>query len=447
MEGNITDDNAQPDGPRTNQLARRDFSGSSLAVGNAATDALVAKARADTEARWIMAMRRPRNMDEVRTMLMKECRRPGFAEAAVYEVPRGEGKITGLSIRFAEVAVRCMGNLQPDVVTIYDDTDSRIVRCTVTDYESNVTWSKDITVRKTVERKYLRKGQTAIGQRTNSSGERVYIVEATDDDVATKEAAQVSKTLRTLILRCVPGHLQDEALELCNKVYADKASKDPDAERVRVIDAFAALNVTPTDLEQLLGHATDKIVPAELARLRKIYAALADGQVAWADVLSEARAQPAAAAPAATTTSAQAAAGATNAQTAPASSPQAPAPATGTRQRAARGAAGLKAQLAEQPAAAPAQGEPSAFEKAAADARYRDISRQMGKTEGKPEDPSEREPGWMSGKSENGGDVGSASGEHGGPDLEERPCAGCGVPIDVVKGDPPGQKCYACRNA
>lgn len=427
--------------PRGNQLARRDFSGSSLSVGSAASDALIAKATADIQARWIMAVRRPRNLDDVRQLMLKECRRPGFADAAVYEVPRGGTKIVGLSIRFAEVAVRCMTNMQPEVVTIYDDTESRIVRCTVTDYESNVTWSKDLSIKKTVERKQLARGQRPLGERTNSYGDRVYIVEATDDDVAIKEAAAVSKALRTLILRCIPGHLQDECLAVCNKVFADKASKDPDGERVRVLDAFANLGVLPSEIEELLGHTTERMAPAEIDRLRKLWAAIGDGATTWPDALAEALAERARApkpapAPAATpgddggkaAVAAAATAQPTSAPAAPQSTNAAPAAEQATPTAAApaskprsKGTAGLKNALGGNP--------DSSFAEAAERARAKEQAREAAK----PENPAEREPNWMSGKTED--------------DSEERPCAACGVPIDAKKSDPPGGKCYACLNA
>ncbi|HUS27557.1 MAG TPA: hypothetical protein VMZ53_03590 [Kofleriaceae bacterium] len=421
--------------PRGNQLARRDFSGSSLSVASAATDALVAKERANVEARWIMAMRRPRNMDDVRQLMLKECRRPGFADAAVYEIPRGGTKITGLSIRFAEVAVRCMGNLQPEVVTIHDDDDTRIVKCSITDYESNITWSRDISIRKTVERKQLARGQRPLGERTNSYGDRVFIVPGTDDDVATKEAAIVSKTLRTLILRCIPGHLQDECLALCNKIYADKAAKDPDAERVKVLDAFAGIGVLPSEIEELIGHTTERMSPAEVDRLRKLFSAINEGHASIAEAIDAARADRAKApkaAPAQTATpgdeggkqptSAQAAPQATNA--APAQQPataQPAAPASAGQAKASKsgkGTAGLKNALGGNP--------DSSFAQAAEQARAKDAAREA------KADP-EAEPGWMSGKADDA--------------SEERPCAGCGVPIDAKKSDPPGGKCYACLNA
>lgn len=433
------DDETNYSAPRGNQLARRDFSGSSLTVASAATDALVAKERANVEARWIMAMRRPRNMDEVRQLMLKECRRPGFADAAVYEIPRGGSKITGLSIRFAEVAVRCMGNLQPEVVTIHDDDETRIVKCSITDYESNITWSRDITIRKTVERKQLARGQRPLGERTNSYGDRVFIVAGSDDDIATKEAAIVSKTLRTLILRCIPGHLQDECLALCNRIYADKAAQDPDAARVKMLDSFASIGVRPSELEELLGHTTERMSPAELDKLRKLFAGINEGHTTIVEALEVAKAerakpQPAAAqgptpgdeggkaaVAAAAAPQAQQAAPPANTETAPQTTPPAkPAGKSG------RGSAGLKAKLEQQPTGNP----DSSFGEAAERARAREAARE----ERKAEDPAEKEPGWMSGK----------------PDADEEielPCAGCGVPIAAKKSDPPGGKCYACLNA
>src|SRR5262245_35832870 len=118
--------------PEVNQLIRHDrMGGISVSRENHATAALVAKARADIEARWTMALHRPRNMDQVRAMLLKECRRPGFAEVAIYHKPVGDG-VEGLSIRFAEAAARCYGNVAQDATQIYDDPDVRVMRVTAT---------------------------------------------------------------------------------------------------------------------------------------------------------------------------------------------------------------------------------------------------------------------------------------------------------------------------
>jgi hypothetical protein len=272
--------------PEANQLIRKDFGGTSISRESQATQALVAKARADIEARWTMAMHRPRNMDEVRTSILKECRRPGFAAAAIYRKPIGDG-VEGLSIRFAEAAARCFGNIAMEVAQIYDDETTRVVRVSATDLEANITWPQDVTVAKTVERKTLRKGQRPVGERTNSYGDRVYLVEASEDDLLNKQGALVSKALRTCILRIIPGNLQDEAYDVCNAILKDESAKDPDAARNAVCDAFAGQGIQPTDLEEWLGHKLDVATPAEIEQLRRLFVAVRDGEATWPDALAQ----------------------------------------------------------------------------------------------------------------------------------------------------------------
>src|ERR1044072_6127844 len=275
METHETEDSA-PDAalthqPRAGQVAGRAFAGASRSFSSAATDALVAKARADVEARWLIAQRCRRSLDDVRQDLIAECRRPSFARAAMYARPAGKKQneqgagvanlIEGLSIRFAEAAARCMGNLQPEVQTIYDDHTTRIVKVTVTDYETNVAWSRDLNVAKTVERKQLKKGQRALGERVNSYGDRVFIVEATDDEVNVKESAMVSKAARTLLLRIVPGGIQDECKAIIKQVIANANDKDPSAAKNRALDGLAALGIKPSQLIEYLGKPLEQATP------------------------------------------------------------------------------------------------------------------------------------------------------------------------------------------
>ncbi len=80
--------------------------------GTAIERALAAKEIASVQARYVMAAARPRSWMEARTRILRECERPGFAEAAWYSKPIGAGKsVGGLSIRFAEAAARYAGNV------------------------------------------------------------------------------------------------------------------------------------------------------------------------------------------------------------------------------------------------------------------------------------------------------------------------------------------------
>jgi len=268
-------------------MQRRDFSGVSSTRENSATAALAAKAKAEAEARYLYAMHRPRSLAQVRAALLKECSRPAFAQAAIWNKPVGNG-LEGLSIRFAEAAARAYGNLSMETAQIYDDERTRVVRITVTDLETNTPWSQDVSVDKLVERKHLRRGQVAVSMRANTYGDQVYVVEATEDELAVKQAAAQSKALRTLILRCIPGDLQDEAFAACKRTIADESARDPQAARNALCDGFARLGVQPVQLEAWLGHTLDSISDREFNALRGIGVALRDGETSW-DAVMEVR--------------------------------------------------------------------------------------------------------------------------------------------------------------
>lgn len=267
---------------------REDFSGTSstLAVPETASTAVAAQAKAMVEARYVMALRRPRQWDQVRQDLLKECKRPSFAhnKSAYYRKPIGQG-VEGLGIRFVEVALRCMTNVLVETSMIFEDDSKEVHRVSVTDLESNVTYPLDVRVTKTVERAKPDADGSYISVRKNSRNQNVYTVQGTEDDILNKRAAQVSKAIRTLGLRIIPGDLQDEAEEIIKSIRLDEAARDPDAERKRMADAFGEIGVKAADLAAYLGHALDTCSPAELVDLRGIYGAIRDGESSWKSVM------------------------------------------------------------------------------------------------------------------------------------------------------------------
>lgn len=266
----------------------QDFSASSqtLAVAETASTAIAAQAKAMVESRYIMAMRNPRNWDQVRLDLLSECKRPAFAhnKSAYYKKPIGQG-VEGLGIRFVEVALRCMKNVLIETNMIFEDETKEIHRVSVTDLESNVTYPLDVKVTKTVERSKPNDDGSFISQRKNSYGKITYTVAAQDDDLLNKRGAMISKAVRTLGLRIIPGDLCDEAEEIIKSIRLDNAAKDPDSERKKIIDAFAGIGVKATDLVAYLEHSVDQCSPAELVDLRGIYGAIKDGESTWKSVM------------------------------------------------------------------------------------------------------------------------------------------------------------------
>ena len=278
------------------QITQRDEFGAqeTAMMAETASSSAAAQAQAAVQARYVMALRRPRDWDQVRVRLLKDCQRLRFAEVAKYRKPVGkkktdEGKweqqfIEGPSIRFAEAAMRALTNVYPEITTVYDDDRKRIVRVAVTDLESNLTYSKDIVIEKVVERSNA-DGRILVGQRLNSWGKTTYTVVATDDELMMKENALVSKAMRQHALRIMPGDLTEEAMDRVYLTLREGIDKNPDAYRHKIADGFAKLSITPTHLAEYLGHALGDATPQELAELGELGSSIRDGETTWRDVM------------------------------------------------------------------------------------------------------------------------------------------------------------------
>jgi hypothetical protein len=283
--------------PAAGVMARQEFGAQSLvASGETAAAALAARERAMVEARFIMAMRRPRDWDDVRRKLLDACERPGFAGSATekvwgaawYRKPVGDGA-EGFSIRFAEEAQRAMGNIDVLPATVYEDDRKRIVTVMVLDLETNNGHTTTLTVDKTVERKKLPKGEVPLRTRTNSYGEPVYLLPATQDEVYSLQQNYVSKATRTGILRILLGDIQAECRTRILAIRHGEAAKDPGKLRRQIADGFAALNVSPSQLKEYLGHDLASCTPAELVDLRDLWEGLKEGKTTWAEVMAAVR--------------------------------------------------------------------------------------------------------------------------------------------------------------
>jgi len=248
---------------------------------------LAEQAKALVQARYIIALQRQRDWDQVRQRILRDCERPSFAEVAVYKKPIGSSSVSGLSVRFAEAAQRAIGNIMPERTIVFDDATRRIVRLGLTDLEANVTHYKDLILEKTVERRNA-KGRNVLTQRMNSSGEMVYVVEATEDELLTKEASISAKIERQLTLKILPGDIQDEALRAIRHTQEKADKADPDAAKKRLIDAFEDLGIRVPDLKAFLGaESLDALQPSDLKQLREVYTAVKEGETTWRDVMEQ----------------------------------------------------------------------------------------------------------------------------------------------------------------
>ena len=239
------------------------------------------EAKALVQAAYTVALHRPRNYMQARQRILDACKRPSFANTVEYSKPVGGGSVNGPSIRFAELAIQQWGNIRVDTTTTFENDEIRKIRVQVLDLETNACFGRVITINKTVERSSDR-GREVLRERINTSGRTVYIVRATEDELATKEAAAISKVVRNEGLRLIPQDIIDEALETARKARQGNVS-DPQERIRKVCDAFAQLRITPEDLSHYLACPIDKASPAQIDNLQTVYTAIKSGEATWGD--------------------------------------------------------------------------------------------------------------------------------------------------------------------
>lgn len=272
--------------------------------------ALSESAKAEVEARYIMAERHPRDIELFRTKLLKECSRPGFADMCEYARPVGwdpetkKQKIaTGPTVHLIRAALRAFNNTVEGSRVIENTSERRVTTVVISDYENNHHLFRDITVERLIEKKakvYPQKGgkskvvlpQNVVSSRKTSvmdpeTGELevVYLCGMTLDECRKEEARQVALAKRALGEEMLPRDIIQEAIGVARATIERKIAEDPDAARRNIIDSFDVdFNVGPEALAELLGHTTATVNPVEIKTLRGVYSSMKEG-VTWQEVM------------------------------------------------------------------------------------------------------------------------------------------------------------------
>lgn len=242
-------------------------------------------------ARYIVARSQPRNWKRVAATVLSHCERVRFAERARFTLPRWDSKkkkhveITGFSIRFAEQALLAMGNSMPETVITSDDSEKLVVEQVLTDLEANVTFKQQFVIRKLQERRYLRDGQEAVSKRQNSTGETVYQVRTSDQDLRMIVNAQVSLAMRNQVLRLVPADILEDAEDAINATL--DAHYRSEAGRTKLIASYSKLGVLATQLEDFVGRKLEEATAQELRLLIQVGTAISEGHTSWDRVMAD----------------------------------------------------------------------------------------------------------------------------------------------------------------
>lgn len=248
-------------------------------TGHPGTVATVESARsmAEIQAAVYMAKQFPRDTRQAYENILKACQRPGLANRAIYEYSRGGTNITGPSIRLAEAIASEWGNIFYGFQELEQTRRYTVAQAYAWNVETNVKAVRTVTV---PHERHTRSGVTIL----------------TDPrDIYELVANNMARRLRACILEVVPGDVVDDAIAACLETQRAHADLSPEGIK-KLIDAFAAFNVTKEDLEAYIQRSISAITAGNVCRLRSIYQSLADGMANPSDFFKP-KPTPSAAAP------------------------------------------------------------------------------------------------------------------------------------------------------
>ena len=247
---------APQDGP---QLAVQQVAQAPSALAN--TDQ--ARAVAETQAALVIAQSRPRNEIVARDNLIKACQRASLAASAIYTYPRGGQSVSGPSIRLAEVAARCWGNMNYGFRELSRADGESEVEAYAWDLETNTKVVRQFSVR------HIRD--------TRNGGTKL----TAERDIYELVANQSQRRVRACILEVVPGDFIEDAVKQCEQTSKAALTDGKDMKTVitDMAEAFAKFGVPREAIEKRLGHRLDptSTQPAEILNLKKVWTSINDG--------------------------------------------------------------------------------------------------------------------------------------------------------------------------
>lgn len=227
---------------------------------NAPAEAMVSRQAQEVQAAMVIAKRFPRDEYEAFNRIMKSCQRKILAENATYEFPRGGTKVTGPSIRLAEVLAQNWGNIDYGILELDQKFGESNVMSYAWDLETNTRRQMVFTVK-------------------HERGTKKGLVKLEDPrDIYEMVANQGARRLRACILGVIPGDVVDAAVEKCQQTLVSGLNGPLEDLIKKAAVAFSSnYQVSKEMLEKYIGCSIDAFSEKDYVRLQSVYRALKDG--------------------------------------------------------------------------------------------------------------------------------------------------------------------------
>lgn len=245
---------------------------------NPAGAAVALRSAKEVEAMVLMAKRYPRDEQMSEARIIRACKRERLAETATYEYPRGGTKVTGPSIRLAEVLAQNWGNIDFGWTELARESlpdGTEVSHCEA--------WAWDIEVN---TRRSIRFDVPLI--RDTKQGKHLLTDERDKYEMC---ANQSGRRMRACILNIIPGDITEAALEECSDTLK-KSAIPLEKRRENAIKAFDKISVTQPMLEKYLGCKSTAWTANDMFRLTKVLNSINDGMTTPGEHFTELAAKP-----------------------------------------------------------------------------------------------------------------------------------------------------------
>jgi len=233
-------------------------------TNNAMADASQQREIAEVQAAMVIAKKFPRDPINAVDRILHACTRATLAESALYSYSRGGADITGPSIRLAEVAAQCWGNVQFGIRELEQRNGESTVEAYAWDIETN---TRQVKVFQVPHIRHTKRG--------------AYRLED-PRDIYELTANQGARRLRACILGVIPGDVIEAAVKQCETTLTASADTSPEALK-KIVSAFEPFGVTREQIEKRIQCRLEAIRPAQVVMLKKIYTSLRDAMSTPAD--------------------------------------------------------------------------------------------------------------------------------------------------------------------
>lgn len=226
--------------------------------------AVEAISRAEINQAIATARQYARILPQVKQKMMNfACLDEETAESCFYTLPRGGKNIQGPSVRLAEIAVMCYGNIRIGTRIIEavtsGDSPHVTIQAVAMDLESNASVT-------------IEKRRRIIGKK--SAGGAI-----SEDDINLAANAGSAIAFRDAVFKIVPMALVKPVYEACMKTAIGDAKSLTDR-RARCLDSFAKMGISKDRiLAKLEKKSVEEIGLEDLETLIGLYTALRDGEL------------------------------------------------------------------------------------------------------------------------------------------------------------------------